>query len=63
MKSRLTRSRSEKMIAGVCGGIAEYFGWDPTLVRIAFVISSFIFSVSFIPLIIYIILMFVMPEA
>jgi phage shock protein C len=51
------------MIAGVCGGIAEYFGWDPTLVRIAFVISSFIFSVSFIPLIIYIILMFVMPEA
>jgi phage shock protein PspC (stress-responsive transcriptional regulator) len=27
------------MIAGVCGGIAEYFGWDPTLVRLAFLAS------------------------
>ena len=31
---RLYRSRSERMIAGVCGGVAEYFGVDPTLVRI-----------------------------
>jgi len=31
---RLYRSRSERMIAGVCGGIAAYFGVDPTLVRI-----------------------------
>jgi phage shock protein C len=33
MEKRLYRSRDEKMIAGVCGGIAEYFGIDPTLVR------------------------------
>jgi phage shock protein C len=31
---RLYRSRSERMIAGVCGGVADYFGIDPTLVRI-----------------------------
>ena len=32
MEKRLQRSRTEKMIAGVCGGLAEYFGVDPTLV-------------------------------
>jgi phage shock protein C len=37
---RLYRSRNERMIAGVCGGIAEYFSIDPTLVRIAFVILA-----------------------
>ena len=36
---RLYRSRHSRMIAGVCGGIAEYFGWDPTLVRLAFLAS------------------------
>lgn len=30
------------MLAGVCGGIAEYFGWDPTLVRLAFVALLFL---------------------
>ena len=34
---RLYRSRSERMIAGVCGGLGQYFGIDPTLVRLAFV--------------------------
>lgn len=38
---RLYRSRSTRMIAGVCGGIAEYFEIDPTLVRILFVVSCF----------------------
>lgn len=36
---RLYRSRRNRMIAGVCGGIAEYFGWDPTVVRVATVVS------------------------
>jgi phage shock protein C len=36
---RLYRSRSSRMLAGVCGGIAEYFGWDPTLVRLVFLVS------------------------
>lgn len=34
MNKRLYKSRDEKMIDGVCGGIAEYFGIDPTLVRL-----------------------------
>ncbi|HZD70817.1 MAG TPA: PspC domain-containing protein [Actinomycetes bacterium] len=39
---RLYRSRSDRLIAGVCGGIAEYFGWDPTLVRLVFVALLFL---------------------
>lgn len=39
---RLYRSRRQRMIGGVCGGLAERFGWDPTLVRIAFVLSLFL---------------------
>jgi len=36
---RLYRSRDSRVIAGVCGGIAEYFGWDPAVVRLAFLAS------------------------
>jgi phage shock protein PspC (stress-responsive transcriptional regulator) len=38
-KRRLYRSRRHRVVAGVCGGIAEYFGWSPTLVRLAFIAS------------------------
>ena len=37
MQKRLQRSRTEKMIGGVCGGLAEYFNVDPTLVRVIWV--------------------------
>ncbi len=37
---RLTRSRSERMIAGVAGGLASYFGIDPLFMRIGFIILS-----------------------
>jgi phage shock protein C len=57
---RLTRSRKHKMIAGVCGGLAEYFVLDVTLVRVAYVIVS-ILSAAFPGILAYIILMFVMP--
>jgi phage shock protein C len=57
---RLTRSSQHKMIAGVCGGLAEYFGLDPTVVRVAYVLISVI-SVAFPGILAYIILMFVMP--
>lgn len=40
MEKRLYKSTQSKMIAGVCGGIAEYFDADPTLVRLAWVIFS-----------------------
>ena len=49
------------MIAGVCGGIAEWLGWSPTLVRILFVVIS-IASVAFPGILAYIILWVVMPE-
>ena len=57
---RLVRSSKHKMIAGVCGGLAEYFVLDPTLVRVAYVIVSII-SAAFPGILAYIILMFVMP--
>jgi phage shock protein C len=36
------RSTDEKQIAGLCGGAAEYFGWDATLVRLVVVIGAFV---------------------
>ncbi len=58
----LYRSTRNKMIAGVCGGLAEWLGWDPTLVRVLYVIVS-ILSVAFPGLIVYIILWAIMPKA
>ena len=57
---KLTRSSRYKMIAGVFGGLAEYFQLDPTAVRVAYVILSII-SAAFPGILAYIILMFVMP--
>lgn len=59
MQKKLKRSQN-KMISGVCAGIAEYFEFDPTLVRIAYVLLSF-FSAGFPGLLLYIILSIVMP--
>lgn len=58
-KKRLTRSNN-KMIAGVCGGIANYFGWDPTVVRIAYTLLS-IFTV-FAGVLCYLVMWLVMPQ-
>ena len=58
----LTRSRSHRLIAGVCGGIAEWLGWDPTAVRILYVAVS-ILSVAFPGILVYLALWIVMPEA
>jgi phage shock protein C len=59
MDKRLTKS-ANKMIAGVCGGIANYFGWDPTLVRVGFVLLS-VLSVAFPGILFYLILWIIMP--
>lgn len=40
MKKRLTRSRNDAMVAGVCSGIADYFKLDPTIIRLAWVLFS-----------------------
>ncbi len=58
---RITRSSHNRMMAGVCGGIAEYFGWDPTWVRVGYVALSVVSS-GFPGLLVYFILAFVMPE-
>jgi phage shock protein C len=58
-RRKLYKSRDRK-VAGVCGGLAEYFGIDPTLMRIAFVIGTIVTQGTLVPA--YIILAFVMPN-
>ena len=58
-KARLERSSDNRMIAGVCGGLAEYLAIDPALVRLAFVILLFASGIGF-PL--YLILWIIMPR-
>ena len=50
------------MIAGVCGGLAAWLGWDVTLVRVLYVALS-IFSAAFPGILVYLILWMVMPQA
>ncbi len=56
---RLYRSRSERMISGVCGGLAQYLNLDPTLVRLLFVFATLFGGPG---LIAYIVMLFVVPE-
>lgn len=58
---KLTRS-TNKMVVGVCAGIAEYFDLDPTLVRVVYAALS-IFSAGFPGLLLYIILLIIMPQS
>jgi len=48
------------MLLGVCGGLAKWLGWDPTLVRVGFVLLS-ICSVAFPGIVVYVVLAVVMP--
>ncbi|HYQ95637.1 MAG TPA: PspC domain-containing protein [Candidatus Eisenbacteria bacterium] len=59
--SRPLRRSKNRMIAGVCGGIAEWLRWDPNLVRVLYVLVSF-FSAAFPGILVYIILWIVMPK-
>lgn len=59
MTRKLYRSRKEKMIGGVAGGLAEYFEIDPTLVRIIFIVSLFLGGSGILA---YIILWILVPE-
>ncbi len=58
MDKKLYKSRNNKMIAGVCGGVAEYLNVDPTIVRLALVLISLIWGSG---LLIYIIAALVIP--
>ncbi len=57
---RLVRSQTDKKIAGVCGGIAEYFNVDATLIRLLFVLATLLGGPG---VIIYIVLWIIMPES
>ena len=57
---KLYRS-SNRIVAGVCGGIAEYFDVDPTVIRVVYLIMS-LFSAGFPGLLLYIILMVLIPN-
>lgn len=59
MKKRLYKSRKEKKIDGVCGGIAAYFGVDPTLIRLAWILFSICVGSGILA---YIICCIVIPE-
>lgn len=57
----LTRSKSNRMIAGVCAGLAEYFNLDPTIMRLLFVLGFFTFNGAM--LLVYLIMAIVTPES
>ena len=61
MNRSLQRSKTDRMIAGVCGGIARSYGWDPTIVRILYVLISIV-SAAFPGILFYIILWVLIPE-
>ena len=59
MEKKLHRSRTDKKLCGVCGGFAEYFGIDSTIVRILWILAAFFWGFGLIP---YLIFALVMPE-
>ena len=61
MKRVLARSKSDKMLGGVCGGIAEYFGWPSWVVRFIYVLVT-ILSAAFPGILVYLLLWFLMPQ-
>ncbi|HEX3160897.1 MAG TPA: PspC domain-containing protein [Gemmatimonadaceae bacterium] len=61
-RAPLRRSRANRMVGGVVGGLAEYLGIDPTLARVGYVVLSVI-SAGFPGLLVYLVLWMVIPEA
>ena len=60
MNKKLQRSSTDCMLGGVCGGLANYFDFDPTLVRVAYVLLSV--YTAFSGVLAYILLMIIMPK-
>ena len=59
MARRLYRSQTEKMIGGVCGGLAEVLDVDPTIIRVVFVLLAFLGGHG---ILLYLILWLIMPR-
>ena len=60
MNRKLVRSSSNRMIAGVCGGLAEYFDVEPTLVRVAYIMLTFFTAFS--GILVYMVLCIAIPR-
>ena len=60
-KKKLTRPRTGRMLAGICAGIADFFGMNVTLVRILYVLLT-VFSAGILGVLLYFILTFFIPE-
>ena len=61
LQKPLRRSTTNSMVTGVCGGLAEWLDWDPTLVRVLYVVGS-IFSAAVPGLLVYLILTLIIPK-
>ena len=59
MEKRLCKSNKDKIIAGVCGGIAEYYNWDPTIVRLVWAVITCFYGTG---LVLYIVAALIFPE-
>jgi phage shock protein PspC (stress-responsive transcriptional regulator) len=59
-RRRLRRSRRYRIVAGVCGGLAEWIGWRPTLVRVLFVLIGALPLLS--GILVYLVLWLLVPE-
>jgi phage shock protein C len=57
----LRRSRSDRMLAGVCGGLAKYLGMDATVVRVIYVLAS-VLTAAFPGILVYVIFWLIVPE-
>ena len=60
MQKRLCRSRIDRKLAGVCGGLAEFLGWDSTVVRVLWIVLTLLGGSG---ILIYLILWLAMPES
>lgn len=60
MNKKLTRSSSNKMLAGICGGLAEYFELDASLVRIGYAVLTLFTAFAGVP--IYLIMWLIVPQ-
>ena len=58
MEERLTKSKTDRKLLGVCGGLGEYFGIDPTLIRLVFVALTLFDGIG---LVIYIVMAIIIP--
>lgn len=61
MNRKLYRSRSNRMLSGVCGGIADYFDIDATIIRLVWALITFM-SAGFPGIVVYVIAVFIIPE-